>query len=88
MFLSIDKDDMRLWSCDPKGQFFVTYFYNVLIGERAIIPSWKFHWNKFVAPRVTVFYWVARLQKIVTVNNLKKRGHILVNRCSLLCLTE
>lgn len=55
VLLSADSDDIRLWSPDPKGQFSVRSFYNVLIGGKAIIPSWKFYWNKLVLPRVAIF---------------------------------
>lgn len=34
-------------------------------------------------PRVVVFRSVARLRKILTIDNLRKRGHIIVNGCPL-----
>lgn len=40
-----------------------------------------------ISLRVAVFCWMARLQKILVVDNLKKRYHILVNGCPL-CLAE
>lgn len=48
----------------------------------------KNYWNKLVLPRVVVFCCVSRLNKILTVDNLKKRGHILVNWCPLCLAVE
>lgn len=74
VFLSVNIEDKRLWA--PKGHFSVRSFYNVLIGKQAIVPCWKVYWHTLIPLRVGVFYWVVRLQKILTVDNLKKHGHI------------
>lgn len=34
-FLSLDKDDVRLWHPDAKGKFPVQSFYDILIGFQA-----------------------------------------------------
>lgn len=88
VFFSADKDDKRLWSLDPKGQFSVRSFYDVLIREQAIVSGWKFYCNKLVLPEVAVFCCVARFEKILTVDNLKKRCHILMNGCLLFLVEE
>lgn len=32
----------------------------------------KTNWNKLVPPRISAFYWVARHQKILTMDTLRK----------------
>lgn len=83
VFLSMNKDDERLWSPDPKVQFSVKSFYDVLHGDKDVIRGWKRLWNKLVLPQFVVFCWLACLQKILTVDKLKRRGHILVHRCTM-----
>lgn len=87
VFLSADKDDKRLWFPNTNGQFSIRSFYDVLIGEQAIVLAWKYYRNKLVPPRVAIFCWVARVQKSLTMDNLKKRRHIFVHKCPL-CLAK
>lgn len=47
--------------------------------------GWNHNWNKLVPPKILAFCWIARLHKILTVDELRRRGHVLVNGC-LLCL--
>lgn len=53
--------------------FYVGLFHDVLIGVQPSALSWNCHWNKLVPPRVAVLCWVAKLQKILTVDNLKEK---------------
>lgn len=76
VFPSVNIEDKRLWAPDSKSHFSVRSFYNVLIGKQAIVPCWKVYWHTLIPLGVGVFYWVVRLQKILTVDNLKKHGHI------------
>lgn len=57
---------------DPKGQYLVKSFYDVLHGDNAVIADWKSAWNKLVPPKTAVFCWLARLQKILTADKLLK----------------
>lgn len=61
VLISIDNEDRHLSSPNPEDQFCVQSFYDVLVGSQPIVFYWKFHWNKLIPPRVTVFCWVARL---------------------------
>jgi hypothetical protein len=44
---------------------------------------WKCVWKSKVPPRVAFFSWTAALGKILTIDNLCKRGLILVDWCCL-----
>lgn len=61
VLIFVDNEDKRLWSPDSKGQFLLRSFYDVSIGEKRGVLSWKFYWNKLVPPRVVVFCWVGRV---------------------------
>lgn len=84
-FASIDRDDDRLWSLDPKGCFSVQSCYSALIGVNLHEKGWKHNWNTLVPPKILGFCWIAKLHKILTVDKLRIRGHVLVSGC-LLCL--
>ena len=38
---------------------------------------------KGMPPKVNIFFWILLQNKILTLDNLKKRGFIIVNRCVL-----
>ena len=44
---------------------------------------WKSLWKVKVLLRVSFFVWTAALGQILTVDNLRKRGLIVVNWCSM-----
>lgn len=78
VFLSAEKEDKQFRFPDPKGQFSVRSFYDVLIGEQPIVSRWKFFWNKLVPPRVNSFLLGGSTSKDY-MDNLIQIGHILVN---------
>lgn len=62
-------------------------FCEVLQGAYLKEEGWQQNWNKLVAPRILAFCRLARLQKIPTVDKLKKRRHVLMRMgvfCALL----
>lgn len=63
------------WELDPKGQFLVKSFHDVLHGGHLREEGWTRYWNKLVPPRILVYYWLARLQKLLMMNNLAKIRH-------------
>ena len=72
---------------DANGQFFVKSFYNVLTGADVWMFDWRNFWNSYVPPRVLSFCWVACLQKILTMDQVRRKNYIIVNKCPL-CLNE
>ena len=79
--------DVRIWKAEAKGRFSDKSFYNLLIGVGDRMVGWKRFWNPVVPPRILVFSWVARLHKILTMDQLRKRNFIVVNGCPL-CLQD
>jgi hypothetical protein len=75
--------DKIWWVPDRKGTYAVKSFYNVLISRDCSPFPWKSIWRTKAPPRVAFFVWSAALGKILTLNNLKKKNMVLVNRCGM-----
>ena len=63
VYVSVGRDDKRLWKPAVKGQFLVKSFYNVLADNSSRGKGWQSFWDPYVPPRVLVFCWVARKHK-------------------------
>lgn len=85
--MSVGRRDVRIWKPDAKGQFSVKSFYNALTGVNSWIVGWKRIWDPSVPPRVLVLCWVASLNKILTMDQLKRRNYAIVNGCPF-CLQD
>jgi hypothetical protein len=66
--------------------FEVKSFYRVLSPQGSSFP-WKSVWRSQAPPRVAFFVWTVVQNKILTLDNLGRRGLVVVNRCWL-CETE
>lgn len=60
---------------DSKDQLLVKSSYEVLHGTRTMLEGWKRFWNKLVPARVLVFRGLGRLQKMLTMDKLRRRRH-------------
>jgi hypothetical protein len=61
----------------------VKNFYNTLqFGESSFFP-WKSVWKVKAPSRIAFFTWTTVLGKILTIDNLRRQGLILVNWCCL-----
>lgn len=69
---------------DAKGQFLVKSF---LTGADVRMVDWRHFWNSYVPPRVLAFRWVASFQKILTMDQVRRKNYFFVNKCPL-CLNE
>jgi hypothetical protein len=76
-------EDQIRWSPDHRGKFAVKSYYKVLAGRRAQPFPWKPIWKSKVPPRVAFFVWTAAKGKILTMDNLRKRGICIVDWCCL-----
>lgn len=45
--------------------------------------NWKRIWQPQLIPKIAFFLWLVIKERMLIINNLRKRGMILVNRCSL-----
>jgi hypothetical protein len=61
----------------------VSTFYRVLSPPGSIPFTWKGIWRTKALPRVVFFAWTTVKSKIPTIDNLCRRGMIMVNRCWL-----
>jgi hypothetical protein len=76
-------EDKLWWTPSSKGSFEVSSFYRVLSSHGSIHFPWKGIWRTKAPPRVAFFAWTAASSKIPTIDNLRRRGMIVVNRCWL-----
>jgi hypothetical protein len=66
-----------------QGDFEVKSFYRVLSAPWPFSFPWKSIWRSKAPSRVAFFAWMAARSKILTLDNLKRRGMVVVNRCWL-----
>jgi len=61
----------------------VKSFFSSLAGSEGRCYPWKCEWRTHAFSRVVFFSWSATLCKILTVDNLRKRHIIIMDRCCL-----
>ncbi|KAJ1693628.1 hypothetical protein LUZ63_010326 [Rhynchospora breviuscula] len=74
--------DSISWSL-TKGTFTTASLYNFLNLLPKVPSDLRLIWKLKVPPRARTFTWLMLQDKLPTIDNLQKRGMILVNRCSL-----
>jgi hypothetical protein len=75
--------DKIWWVPNRKGKFEVKSFYFILNSSVSFPFPWKSIWRTKAPPRVAFFVWSATFGKILTLDNLRKRNIVLVNRCGM-----
>ncbi|XP_062162103.1 uncharacterized protein LOC133869164 [Alnus glutinosa] len=78
-----DRADRLWWVASKKGLFKVKSFFRSLTCSGDSWFPWKCVWRTQAPPRAAFFTWSAALGKILTVDNLRKRHLIIVDRCCL-----
>ncbi|RVW49339.1 LINE-1 reverse transcriptase-like [Vitis vinifera] len=82
----VNKDKI-VWTTSKSGVFSVKSSYRYLEpGGSAMFPYVGI-WKASVPPKVAFFAWEASWGKILTLDQLQRRGYSLANRC-FLCLAE
>ena len=81
--LSVEIDDAIVWLPTKDGAFFVKSFYSSLADRRVEPFPHNIVWNSWVLLRISFFAWEATWAKILTLDQLKKRGWRIPNRCYL-----
>ena len=81
MYLGMVGEDKLWWVPSRKGIFEVKSFYRVLSSLGSICFPWKSIWRSKAPPRVAFFAWTVVCSKILTLDNLRRRGMVVVNRC-------
>jgi hypothetical protein len=75
--------DKMWWVPKRKGKFEVSSYYAILTSKDSVPFPWKSIWRTKAPPRVAFFVWSAALGKILTLDNLRKRNMMVVNRCGM-----
>jgi hypothetical protein len=78
-----DRADRLWWVASKKGLFKVKSFFSSLTCSGDSRFPWKCVWRTQAPPRAAFFTWSTALGKILTVDNLRKRHLIIVDRCWL-----
>jgi hypothetical protein len=76
-------DDKLWWTPSHKGKFDISSFYKVLACKEEASFPWRSIWRTKVPLKVAFFAWSAALGKILTLDNLRKRRVIVIDRCCL-----
>ncbi|RVW54461.1 putative ribonuclease H protein [Vitis vinifera] len=86
--LIVGMEDRVLWNASKNGIFSVKSLYNTLDSSGAVPFPWRIIWSPCVPTKVGFFAWEASWEKVLTQDQLKRRGWILANRCLLCCDDE
>jgi hypothetical protein len=70
--------DRVVWNLSKRRNFEVKTFYKALVCHEAASFPWKGIWRVKALKRVTFFVWTAALGKILTHDNLRRRGIVVV----------
>ncbi|KAG2729847.1 hypothetical protein I3760_01G267900 [Carya illinoinensis] len=77
-------DELRsFWSPNRKGKFSVSSFYEANTMQQRPKFPWKNIWRSKAPTKAAFFVWTAVLGKILTTDNLRRRGLIIVDWCCL-----
>ena len=77
-----------MWKESKNEIFSVKSLYNTLEPSCAVPFPWSIIWSPCVPTKVGFFAWEASWRKVLTLDQLKRRGWNLANRCFLCCVEE
>ncbi|XP_035544454.1 uncharacterized protein LOC108983424 isoform X2 [Juglans regia] len=77
------QDDRLQWRGKDSKKFSVKTYYKILVSQGNEYFPWKSIWKSRVPSKVAFFVWTAALGKILTTDNLRKRGLIVTDWCYL-----
>jgi hypothetical protein len=75
--------DKLWWIPSREGIFDIRSFYKILAHKDNLSFPWKSVWRTKAPLKVAFFAWSGALRKIFTMDNLRKRQLIVINRCCL-----
>ena len=81
-------EDRVLWTQVKSGKFTVKFLYKALELDSLVYFPMKIIWNSRVQPKVSFFAWEASWGKVLTLDQIQKRGWALANRCYLCHINE
>ena len=82
-------EDGSWWHLRKNGRFDIRSFYDALRDSPHVVFPWKSIWHTKAPRRVRFFVCSAAWNKILTCDNLSKRGYTLVSWCCMCrCIGE
>lgn len=67
-YVSLRRGNFRLWKLDVKGKFSIKSFFAVLLNRSIRVEGWQSFWGSSLLSRVSVFCWVAKSHKFLTID--------------------
>uniref|UniRef100_A0A2N9GXU6 Reverse transcriptase domain-containing protein n=1 Tax=Fagus sylvatica TaxID=28930 RepID=A0A2N9GXU6_FAGSY len=77
-------DELR-WKQCKDGVFTSRSYHYALIDRRGVRFPWKSIWRVKAPPRVAFFVWTATWGRILTCDNLMRRGYTMAGWCCMCC---
>ena len=75
--------DEMCWRPSSQKTFTVRFYYSLLSQPSRSFFPWKSIWKAKVPNRVAFFTWTTALERILTVDNLRKRRVIIIDWCCM-----
>lgn len=79
--LILEEEDRVQWMETKDGTFSTKSLYKALEPDSSVLFPMKNIRKSCVQPKVSFFAWEATWSKVLTLDQVKKRGWALVNRC-------
>ena len=76
-------EERLVWKRSTNGTFTIKSCFDLLEGESCFSAPSKLFWNSSVPSKVRFFAWEVWWDKVLTMNQLKRRGFPLASRCPL-----
>ena len=83
LVLNRDVEDVLSWMYSKNDSFSVRSLYRSLTKASNDPFPWSIIWRSWAPMRVSFFTWKASWNKILTIDQLKRRGWNMPNRCYL-----
>ena len=71
------------WYPSSRKTFAVNSFYKVLHSGSAQHFPWRTIWKSLAPSKVSFFLWTSALGKVLTTDNIRKRGLIVIDWCCM-----
>ncbi|KAG7965770.1 hypothetical protein I3843_08G016900 [Carya illinoinensis] len=76
-------EDKLVWCPSRKGKFLVGSYYKTITASPLPNFPWKSVWRNKAPPKAAFFVWTAALGKILTIDNLRRHGLIMMDWCCM-----
>ena len=76
-----DRNDEFIWKATLDGEFLVKSAYKIMFDKSLEPNDWGNVWFNHLILKINIFWWTTIHGKIITIDNLMKRGFQIPNRC-------